>query len=160
MAQVTVRINGFAYTLACQDGEEQHLLNMAAEVDRLTTAYREAGFGHGHRVGLLLLNRPEFLCHFLALNALGVSAVPINAEFFSPRPFGGAMSCLLPLPLSVALFTPDRRLRLAAALATVLTQQGLSGWAWRVGTAPRLGDMLRLIIWFAWKWCTPEVKPE
>ncbi len=39
---------------------------------------------------------------------------------------------------------------LAAALATVLTQQGLSGWAWRVGTAPRLGDMLRLIIWFAW----------
>ncbi len=56
---------------------------MAAEVDRLITAYRKAGFGHGHRVGLLLLNRPEFLCHFLALNALGVSAVPINAEFRS-----------------------------------------------------------------------------
>lgn len=34
MAQVTVRINGFAYTLACKDGEEQHLLAMAAEVDQ------------------------------------------------------------------------------------------------------------------------------
>lgn len=34
MAQVTVRINGYAYTLACQDGEEQHLMAMAAEVDQ------------------------------------------------------------------------------------------------------------------------------
>ncbi len=34
MAQVTVRINGYAYTVGCQDGEEQHLLAMAAEVER------------------------------------------------------------------------------------------------------------------------------
>ena len=34
MAQVTVRINGYAYTVGCQDGEEQHLLSMAAEVER------------------------------------------------------------------------------------------------------------------------------
>lgn len=34
MAQVTVRINGYAYTLACKDGEEQHLLAMAADVDQ------------------------------------------------------------------------------------------------------------------------------
>ena len=34
MAQVTLRINGFAYTLGCQDGEEAHLQAMAAEVDR------------------------------------------------------------------------------------------------------------------------------
>jgi len=34
MAQVTVRINGFAYTVGCKDGEEQHLLSMAAEVER------------------------------------------------------------------------------------------------------------------------------
>ena len=34
MAQVTVRINGYAYTLGCQDGEEQHLQSMAAEVER------------------------------------------------------------------------------------------------------------------------------
>jgi cell division protein ZapA len=34
MAQVTLRINGYAYTLGCQDGEEDHLHAMAAEVDR------------------------------------------------------------------------------------------------------------------------------
>lgn len=34
MAQVTVRINGFNYTVGCQDGEEGHLLAMAAEVER------------------------------------------------------------------------------------------------------------------------------
>lgn len=34
MAQVTVRINGYAYTVGCQDGEEQHLTSMAAEVER------------------------------------------------------------------------------------------------------------------------------
>ncbi len=34
MAQVTVKINGFAYTVGCQDGEEQHLLAMASEIER------------------------------------------------------------------------------------------------------------------------------
>jgi cell division protein ZapA len=34
MAQVTLRINGYAYTLGCQDGEEAHLQAMAAEVER------------------------------------------------------------------------------------------------------------------------------
>ena len=34
MAQVTVRINGYAYTVGCQDGEEQHLQLMAEQVER------------------------------------------------------------------------------------------------------------------------------
>lgn len=34
MAQVTLRINGHAYTIACQDGEEPHLVAMAEEVER------------------------------------------------------------------------------------------------------------------------------
>lgn len=34
MAQVTLRINGYAYVLGCADGEESHLLAMAAEVDK------------------------------------------------------------------------------------------------------------------------------
>ena len=32
------------------------------------------------RVALLLENRPEFFQHFFALNALGVSVVPVNSE--------------------------------------------------------------------------------
>jgi cell division protein ZapA len=34
MAQVTIRINGYAYTIGCRDGEEQHLTAMATEVER------------------------------------------------------------------------------------------------------------------------------
>jgi acyl-CoA synthetase (AMP-forming)/AMP-acid ligase II len=55
----------------------------AAEVERLRAAYARAGYGHGHRVGLLLENRPAFLFHWFALNALGASVVPINAEMRS-----------------------------------------------------------------------------
>jgi acyl-CoA synthetase (AMP-forming)/AMP-acid ligase II len=52
----------------------------AAEVERLRAAYAAAGYGNGHRVGLLLENRPAFLLHWLALNGVGASVVPINAE--------------------------------------------------------------------------------
>ena len=43
----------------------------------LADAYRAAGYGVGHRVALLLENRPEFHLHWLALNGLGVSIVPL-----------------------------------------------------------------------------------
>ena len=46
----------------------------------LRAAYRHAGYGPGHRVGLLLENRPAFFAHWFALNGLGVSVVPINAD--------------------------------------------------------------------------------
>lgn len=49
-------------------------------VARLREQYAAAGWGHGHRVGLLLENRPAFFYHWLALNALGVSVVPVSAE--------------------------------------------------------------------------------
>lgn len=55
-------------------------LHARAKVERLRQAYTAAGWGHGHRVGLLLENRPAFFFHWFALNALGVSVVPINAE--------------------------------------------------------------------------------
>jgi cell division protein ZapA len=34
LAQVTVKINGYAYTVGCEDGQEQHLLAMADQVER------------------------------------------------------------------------------------------------------------------------------
>ncbi len=46
----------------------------------LRGAYARAGYGHGHRVGLLLDNRPAFFWHWLALNGLGVSVVPIHSD--------------------------------------------------------------------------------
>lgn len=42
MAQVTLRINGYAYTVGCKDGEEQHLQQMAEEVERRIEGIRSA----------------------------------------------------------------------------------------------------------------------
>jgi acyl-CoA synthetase (AMP-forming)/AMP-acid ligase II len=52
-----------------------------AEVLRLREAYGAAGYGHGHRVALLLENRPEMFFHYLALNALGSGIVPVNPDY-------------------------------------------------------------------------------
>ena len=50
----------------------------AGEVDRLAHRYASAGYGIGHRVGLMLQNRPAMFLHWFALNRLGVSVVPLN----------------------------------------------------------------------------------
>lgn len=50
------------------------------EVGRIRSRFGEAGYGAGHRIALLLENRPEFFSHWLALNALGVSIVPLNPD--------------------------------------------------------------------------------
>ena len=63
------------------DGVEITYATARAEVERLRAAYAHAGFGHGHRVALLLENRPEFFFHYLALNALGCGIVPINPDY-------------------------------------------------------------------------------
>ena len=42
MAQVTLRINGYAYVIGCKDGEEKHLEAMAAEVNRRIDGVRAA----------------------------------------------------------------------------------------------------------------------
>jgi len=52
----------------------------ADAIETLRAAYARAGYGHGHRAGLLLENRPSFFLHWFALNALGVSVVPINPD--------------------------------------------------------------------------------
>lgn len=52
----------------------------AERIEALRSSYAAAGYGHGHRVGILLENRPSFFLHWFALNALGVSVVPINPD--------------------------------------------------------------------------------
>lgn len=53
---------------------------MADRVAAWRSALGAAGFGPGHRVGLLLQNRPVFLEIWFALNALGASVVPFNPD--------------------------------------------------------------------------------
>ena len=81
----------------------------------LRQAYAQAGYGHGHRVGLLLDNRPAFFLHWFALNALGVSVVPINADLRAAE-----LEYLIghsEIALAVALPERHAALRKAAAAA-------------------------------------------
>ena len=50
-------------------------------VAALSALYRAAGYGRGHRVALLLENRPDFHLNWWALNALGCGIVPINPAY-------------------------------------------------------------------------------
>ena len=102
----------------------------AAEVDRLRAVYAAAGYGHGHRVGLLLENRPDFFYHWFALNALGVSVVPISAEMRSAELaylVGHSEICL-------AVTLPER----AADLCGAAREAGVpfNAWALVDGPAP------------------------
>lgn len=49
--------------------------------ETLADAYAEAGWGVGHRVALALDNHPHHFVHFLALNRVGASQVPVNPYY-------------------------------------------------------------------------------
>jgi acyl-CoA synthetase (AMP-forming)/AMP-acid ligase II len=69
-----------AYAIAAGELSYREVL---AHISVLIEAYRAQGYGHGHRVGLLLENRPAYFLHWYALNALGASVVPINPDLRS-----------------------------------------------------------------------------
>ncbi|HSV47257.1 MAG TPA: AMP-binding protein, partial [Ramlibacter sp.] len=90
----------------------------AAEVERLRAAYAVAGYGPGDRFGLLLENRPAFLFHWFALNGVGASVVPINAEMRAAELeylVGHSEICL-------AVTLPEREKDLHAAAAAAKVQ--------------------------------------
>ncbi|MFN2289448.1 MAG: AMP-binding protein [Chromatocurvus sp.] len=49
-------------------------------IHQLAEHYRSAGYGPAQRVALALENRPDFFLHWLALNRLGCSVIPISLE--------------------------------------------------------------------------------
>ena len=93
----------------------------ATEVERLRAAYQAAGYGHGHRVGLLLENRPTFLLHWFALNALGVSVVPVNADMRSAE-----LEYLIGhSEMALAVTLPQRKSDLKAAASAAGVAMGI-----------------------------------
>ncbi len=54
MAQLTIKINGYAYTVGCDDGQEQHLLQMASEVENRIDSIKALG-GQSGESRLLVL---------------------------------------------------------------------------------------------------------
>jgi acyl-CoA synthetase (AMP-forming)/AMP-acid ligase II len=63
------------------EGIELSYGEILRQICALRDRYRASGFGHGHRACLLLENRPDFIVHWLALNSIGVSIVPINPAY-------------------------------------------------------------------------------
>ena len=54
MAQVTIRINGYAYTVGCEDGQEEHLQAMAEAVERRMETVKKLGSQSGETRMLVL----------------------------------------------------------------------------------------------------------
>lgn len=50
------------------------------QVDALKAQYADQGVSEGDRVALAFESRPEFVFHYLALNALGACVVPLNTD--------------------------------------------------------------------------------
>ncbi|UFN50644.1 cell division protein ZapA [Roseomonas sp. OT10] len=54
MGQVTVRVGGYSHPVSCEDGQEAHLVSLAAEVDRRVASVRAMGGQFGENRLLLL----------------------------------------------------------------------------------------------------------
>ena len=54
MAQLTIKINGYAYTVGCDDGQERHLIQMAADVESRIDSIKALG-GQSGESRLLVL---------------------------------------------------------------------------------------------------------
>jgi cell division protein ZapA len=54
MGQVTVRVGGYSHPVSCEDGQEAHLVSLAAEVDKRVGSIRAMGGQFGESRLLLL----------------------------------------------------------------------------------------------------------
>ena len=54
MAQVTVKINGYSYTVGCEDGQEAHLMAMADQVENRVGSIKQLGGSSGEARLLVL----------------------------------------------------------------------------------------------------------
>jgi cell division protein ZapA len=56
LAQVTVKINGYSYTVGCEDGQEEHLLAMSGEVENRIASIKALGGNSGEARELVLVS--------------------------------------------------------------------------------------------------------
>jgi acyl-CoA synthetase (AMP-forming)/AMP-acid ligase II len=93
--------------------------------------YRAQGYGAGHRVALLLPSGAAFLFHFLALNSLGASIVPLNPEYRDAERdyiLGHSEAGLVVTEDALADFRPPRAGRpVGAAECALLYTSGTTG---------------------------------
>ena len=59
--------------------------DVLGRVNALRAQYHERGLQPGDRLALAFESRPEYVFHYLALNALGVAVVPLNTDLTPPE---------------------------------------------------------------------------
>lgn len=91
-------------------------------VDELADLYARKGWSRGHRVALAVGNHPRHFFHFLALNRLGVSIVPLNPDYRSAE-------IRYALGLTAVSLVVCHRDRQALLLEAIGTDKALAGTA-------------------------------
>jgi acyl-CoA synthetase (AMP-forming)/AMP-acid ligase II len=77
----TARAHGAnAFLQVLPEKREYRYAEALAAVQAIARRYRDAGYRAGHRVALEAVPGADFVLHFLALNSLGASVVPLNPE--------------------------------------------------------------------------------
>jgi crotonobetaine/carnitine-CoA ligase len=89
-------------------------------VDELSEWYARKGWSKGHRVALAVGNHPRHFFHFLALNRLGVSIVPLNPDYRSSE-------IRYALGLTAASLVVCHRDRQALLLEAIAADEALAG---------------------------------
>ncbi len=79
MAQVTVRINGYSYTVGCEDGQEQHLQAMAGQVEKRIDSIKALGSNSGEARLLVLAS-------LLMADEIHDLRAELDAARHAPRP--------------------------------------------------------------------------
>jgi len=54
LAHVTIKLNGYSYTVGCEDGQEQHLMAMAEQVESRIESIKKLGGSSGEARLLVL----------------------------------------------------------------------------------------------------------
>ena len=105
MAQISLKINGYAYTVGCEDGQEEHLRAMAAAVEERMSRIKALG-GQSGESRLLVLSA------LLMADELHDMAADLADAQGRPRPAPGATA----LP---PLVEPARLAELAARAESI-----------------------------------------
>lgn len=128
-AQAAARWNSYPFLHAPSDALDGapalswSYAEAAARVHVLRDDLARLGIGAGHRVGLAFDNHPDFFLHFLAVNALGATILPL-AMAMSDSELVHVLSLAEP-DLTVALPRHETRLAPMTAVVTALSKAHL-----------------------------------
>ena len=105
--------HAFLAESALSGGRSWTFSQAEAVVNQLISDYQRQGWGTGHRIAIAVGNHPRHFFHFLALNRLGASIVPLN-----PDHRGSEIRHALSLAkVDLVVAQPDRHAAVADAVA-------------------------------------------